>query len=449
MITDSVLSGLLLSRILSRTSTEIPFYCPLTYLPVSCSIINKVITEVTTNPVVTRRVKREEIAMETRPRRLTAAFVERVRETGRYGDGRGGFGLSLLVKPSATGRISKSWAQRLRIDGVPFNLGLGQYPRVTLTKARDKALANVRKLEDGKDPREKPVTAVTFADALERMLAVKREDWRGGKTEKIIRQTMAAHVLPAIGKRPVATIRAADLLSFLTPLATRRPALARKTRGAIGQVFQWSIAQGIRADNPANGDLAAALPKMGTKAHHRALPYSEVPAALRTIAGADAWLGTKLAFRFLALTACRSLEARAATWAEIDLEAAIWTLPGSKTKTGREHRVPLSKQAMDVLEAARSLSGGDGVIFRSQGGRQQSDTVLSGMLRDNEIEAVPHGFRSSFRDWAAENNIDRQVAEAALGHVVGGTVETAYLRSDLIEKRRDAMQAWADYVAGD
>ncbi len=381
-----------------------------------------------------------------RPKRLSAAFVKTVNTPGRYGDGRGGFGLSLLVKASSTGRLAKSWAQRLRINGQPFNIGLGSFPIVTLARARELALANARAVESGADPRVKASAIPTFADCLERTITVLRPGWRNPKTEKNLRAVMAEYVLPVVARKPIDGITPADVLRFLAPLALNKPAIAKKAKMGLSQTFKWAIAQGLRADNPANQNIAAGLPKLSTKEHHRALSFGEVGGALQTVRNSGAWLGTKLAFQFLVLTAARSGEVRLSTWSEIDLKVALWTIPADRMKSGREHRVPLSADAMSVLERARELSDGTGLIFPSSRGKTLTDSTISKLLRENRIDAVPHGFRSSFRNWCAEQNIDRQVAESALAHTVGDATEAAYLRSDMLALRRAAMDAWAAYL---
>lgn len=384
-----------------------------------------------------------------KPTRLSANFVKTVAEPGYYGDGRGGFGLALVVKESANGRPLKSWTQRLRVDGRPFMLGLGSYPVVSLGRARDKALENARNVEAGNDPRVKPQQAPTFAEAMERAIEVLRPGWReGGKAESQMRSQLTAYVLPHIGKRRIDSIQHADLLEFLAPLALDKPAIGTKVKARMGQVFQWAIAQGLRSDNPADKNINQALPRAGTRDHFKALPFGEVRAAVRTIRDSRAWAGTKLAFEFLVLTAGRSSEIRLTEWSEIDLDAATWTIPASRMKAGREHRVPLSVPALDVLRRARELSDGTGLLFPGATGRAQSDSTLSKLLRENGIQAVPHGFRSSFRDWCANSNIDRQIAESALAHVVGDATEVAYLRSDFFDLRRAAMDAWAASVIG-
>ena len=351
----------------------------------------------------------------------------------------------MLVKGTTNGLLSKSWAQRLRIDGETRSIGLGSYPGVTLSLARKRALANLRTVEDGGDPRRKPQSTPTFADAMERAIEVLRQGWRNAKTEQTQRRAMS-EILSSIGRRPVDSITPAEVLAALEPLAAKKPALAKKARTMLSQTFKWAIAQGLRTDNPAGESISPALPKLSTKEHFKALPFKEVGAAIQTVRGSSAWEGTKLAFEFLVLTATRSGEVRLARWNEIDFEARSWTAPAEHTKAGRVHRVPLSDAAIAVLDKARQMADGSGLVFPSITGKSMSDSTISKLVRELGIQAHPHGFRSSFTDWCAERNIPLHVSEAALGHSVGNATVAAYLRSDMFEARRPVMQAWANYV---
>ena len=214
------------------------------------------------------------------------------------------------------------------------------------------------------------------------------------------------------------------------------------------RVFEWAVATEHRADNPVRA-AGSVLPKGNGRAKHfKALPHAKVAGALATIRDSAAAPVTKLAIEFLALTATRSGEVRLAAWDEIDLSAALWTVPAERTKTGKEFRVPLSPAALSVLRAAEAYRDGD-MVFPSPRGRALSDATLSKLFRSLDIPAVPHGFRSSFRDWAGEvAKTPREVAEACLAHVVQSKVEAAYARSDLLERRRELMDAWAAYVEG-
>ena len=385
-----------------------------------------------------------------RPKTLSATFVKTVNRPGRYGDGRGGSGLSLLVKPTSTGRLSKSWAQRLRMNGKPFDIGLGSYPATTLGVAREKALNNARMIAEGEDPKN-PIAAVpTFAEALETVIGLHRDNWKdAGKTESLWRRSMGAYAMPTLGRKLVSEITSADVLSVLSPIWANKRPTAMKVRRRASAVMKWAIVEGHRDDNPAGDAITAALPRGGhTTTHQRALPFADVGTAIATIRDSHAWPATKLAFEFLTLTACRSNEVRLAEWTEIDLEFATWTIPASRMKAGREHRIPLSKQAVVVLETARGETfDGLGLIFPSQRGKPLTDSTISKLLRENSVGCVPHGMRSSFRDWAAEcSDVPREIAEHALGHVEGSASELAYRRTDFFERRRELMQQWADYV---
>ena len=193
---------------------------------------------------------------------------------------------------------------------------------------------------------------------MERTIEVLRPGWRNARTEAILRRTMTEYVLPHIGKRPIDAITPADVLSFLAPVAVAKPAVAKKAKMGLSQTFKWAIAQGLRSDNPADQNIAAAMPKLSTREHHRALPHSQVGAALQIVRDSGAWPGTKLAFEFLVLTAARSGEVRLAEWSEIDLPAATWTIPAARMKSAREHRIPLSGPAVEVLRRpVRCLEG--------------------------------------------------------------------------------------------
>ena len=354
------------------------------------------------------------------------------------------------MKATTTGRVSRSWAQRLRINGRPFNLGLGSYPVVTLAQARKKALENVRAVEEGLDPRVRAAAVPTFADAVETVIDLHSRNWKdGGKTAQLWRSSLAMYALPRLGRKPVDRVTTADVLAVLVPIWASKRETALKVRRRIGAVLAWGIAQGYRDDNPADS-VRAALPKSGHQVtHQKALPHGEVGTALATIRGTNAWPSTVRCFEFLTFTASRSSEARLATWSEIDLSNATWTIPASRTKAAREHRVPLSRQALDVLRQARELEDGSGLVFPSQRGRPLTDSTVSKLLRENGVGAVPHGMRSSFRDWAAEcSDAPREVAEHALGHVEGSASELAYRRTDYFERRRELMSDWGKYVAG-
>ena len=383
-----------------------------------------------------------------RPKKLNAAFVKTIAVPGRYGDGYGGRGLSFLVKPRAHGGVAKSWSQRLPINGKPTSVGLGAYPIITLAEARAKALENRRAIAHGKDIRGGGIP--TFAQAVEKVIAIYEPTWKAGaRSAEIWRSSLERYVYPKLANKRVDKITTADVLGVLIPFWNTRRETARRVRQRISAVMKWAVAQNYREDNPAGDAIAAALPKNGTpQVHQRALPHEEVGVALKTVRESNAWPITKLAFEFLTLAASRSGEVRLATWDEFNLRKAIWIVPADRMKAGREHRVPLSGRAIEILEEARSLFGESGLVFPSPTGRALSDNTISKLCRENNIGCVPHGMRSSFRDWAAEcSDTPREVCELALAHVNSDRVEAAYRRTDLFERRRELMEAWADYIA--
>ena len=249
--------------------------------------------------------------------------------------------------------------------------------------------------------------------------------------------SMRDHVFPHIGGRAVDDVTTADIMATLMPIWTAKYVTARKVHHRISAVMRWAIAQGYRTDNPTGDAVLAALPRRPTPARHReALPHREVAGAVAVMRSSKAWLGAKLAFEFLVLTAARSAEVRLATWREVDLVAMVWTVPGTRMKAKREHRVPLAGQAVEVLreaEARRSASPAPHeLVFPAVRGGAIDGAELSKLVRRLGIGAVPHGFRSSFRDWASElTDHPRAVVEAALVHTVRDQTEAAYARSDL------------------
>ncbi len=382
-----------------------------------------------------------------RKRPLTAAFVARVKTPGRYGDGGlGGLGLYLRVHRMKSGRVSKSWGQRIRVAGKPTNLGLGSYPVVTLREAREKALEYRRAVHWGHDPRDAGVP--TFEAAVEKVMAIHSPTWKNpSRMAGQWRQTLRDYAHPRIGRKRVSEVATADVLAILKPIWSSKPATARAVHQRIGAVMKWAVAKGYRPDNPAGDAIAAALPRNGNAIrHHKALPHGEVAAALAKVRDSESHAGVRLAFEFMVLTATRSNEVRGAACDEVELD--VWTIPADRMKAKREHRVPLSGRALEILEEARKLHGGGGIVFRGAKGGRIHASMFSKLLRRLGIAGTPHGMRSSFRDWCSETGVAREVAEAALAHKVRSQAEAAYARSDLLDRRREVMQAWAAYLAG-
>ena len=394
--------------------------------------------------------------LEVRERRgpLSATFVKAVQatvKTKNYGDGRGGHGLTLMVKQGKGSRVVKCWTQRLRIDGKAFNMGLGSYPLVTLAEARGKALENARAVAAGQDPR-RPTTSSstpTFRDAAEKVIALHAANWKEAtKTADLWRARLDTYAMRRLGERRVDLITTADVMAVLTPIWITKGATSKKVRQHLGTIFKWAVAQGYRDDNPAGDAISAALPKSGNdEEHHRALPHGAVAGALEIIRASGAQESTKLALEFTVLTAARSGEVRGGRWSEIDTDAALWTVPASRMKGNREHRVPLSTSALAVLQRAREYQDDSGLIFPSKRGKELSDNTLSKLLRENQVDGVVHGFRASFKSWAGDTGVNREIAEAALAHTLGNAVEQAYNRTDLLARRRDVMEAWGAYLA--
>ena len=376
-------------------------------------------------------------------RKLTAAFVRSIHEPGLYWDEHG---LVLRVKPSGY----KQWIQRLFIHGKRRELGLGPVRLVTLAEARDAALANRKVARAGGDPRATRRRSVpTFERAAAKVFAMHRTTW-SAKHAAQWASTLRMYAHPRIGGKRVDRITSADVMGVLMPIWSAKHTTAKRVRERIGTVMKWAIAQGYRVDNPAGEAIRAALPKPGhIQKHLKALPYGEVAGAIETIRPSGAGASVKLGLEFLALTACRSGEVRGARWGEIDVAGGVWTIPPERMKGRRGHRVPLSGRALDILAQAKAHAPRSELVFPSARGLQLRALRFSDLFRELGIPAVPHGFRSSFRDWAAERtDAPHAVMEAALAHAVRNQVEAAYARSDLFERRRVLMEQWTEYLAG-
>lgn len=395
--------------------------------------------------------------------KLTATFCKTVRNDGktakRYSDGPGAHGLMLNVRPPAPGgkpEGAKSWVQRIVIHGTQRTFGIGEYPLISLARARQIAIDNRRIAREGGDPiAERDSSGIpTFAVAVAKVIDIQADGWKDeGKSRKQWQSSLEKYAFPKLKTKRVNVITAGDIYGVVEPIWKTKRETASRVLQRIGVVMQWAQTLEYRKDNP-TAAVRKTLPK-GTgkaKAHHKALPYDAVGDAVRAVQASDAWLATKLAFECLVLTGCRSGEVRGARWDEIDMDGATWTIPASRMKAKQEHRIPLPRRCIDILEQARGLmpeSTGD-LVFPSVTGRQLSDSTLSKLMRGLQIDGVPHGFRSSFRDWAAERtNTEHAVMEAALAHTIKDRAEAAYARSDLFEKRRALMDKWAAYVAGD
>ncbi len=361
-------------------------------------------------------------------------------------------GLYLQVRGNAA-----SWILRIMVGGKRRDIGLGGYPDVTLAAARENARATRAAVREGRDPvaerrakRHALLNRLTFTEAAKLLIDAKRPEWKNAKHADQWGSTLDTYAKPVIGAMPVEDIDTPHILRVLEPIWTTKTETAYRVRGRIESVLDWATAAKYRSgDNPARwrGHLDKLLPKpskVKKVRHHAALPYDALPeflVALRAQEGIAA-----RALEFAILTAARSGEIRGAKWSEIDTEAKVWTVPGDRMKAGREHRVPLSAPALALLEVLPKFVGND-LVFVAPNGGQLSDMALSQVVRRMKVSAVPHGFRSTFRDWTAERtNYPREVAEMALAHTIGDKVEAAYRRGDLFEKRKRMMSDWAKFA---
>ena len=377
---------------------------------------------------------------------LTAAKVKTA-GPGKYHDGQG---LHLRVTDSG----SRSWFLRLTVNGRRRDIGLGGWPDVGLADARRKALEHRSAAADGRDPIAEKRRAVTpvFRDAAQAVYDANRPRWKSERHAANWWGSLEKHVFPEIGDIRVDRITQSDVLRGLTPIWTTRPEVARKTRQRIRTIMRWAMAHGYVQFNVAGEAIDGALPPMPrVQSHFRSLPYSEVADALAVVDESGASPSAKLCLRFVILTAARSGEARNATWDEIDFGAREWRIPAEKMKAASEHRVPLSEAALEVLDRAKDCHDGSDLVFPSplKPGSPLSDMTLTKILRDVALadRATVHGFRASFRTWALEETgTPWAVAEAALAHSLGDSVQQAHIRGDAYTKRRKLMDQWADYL---
>jgi len=376
---------------------------------------------------------------------LTALLVRTVQEPGKYFDGQG-----LYLRVETNG--SRFWVQRITIRGKRCELGLGSPSLVSLAEARTIALDNRKLARAGGDPlasKREAAAVLSFEDAARKVHEMHSPTWKNPKHAAQFISTLETYAFPRLGRLKVPEVTTADVLAVLSPIWVEKAETARRVRQRIGTVMKWAIAQGWRQDNPAE-NIAQALPKSETtKANRKALPYAEVAGCIEAVKASGAGLATKLALEMLVLTASRSGEIRLAAWAEFDPQARVWEVPAERMKMKKLHRVPLSSRALAVLDQARALDDGSGLVFPgTKAGKPLSDMTLSKLVKELGFPVDVHGFRTSFRTWAQERtNFPREVAEAVLAHAVGDAVEQAYARSDVFEKRRKIMDAWAAFLA--
>lgn len=387
--------------------------------------------------------------------KLSAQKV-RTAQAGKHEDGSG---LRLVV----TNALSRRWVLRYTVHGKRREMGLGSYPLVTLAQARDESLEYRRLAKDGVDPihsrRQENQRVPTFTSCAAALIRSKRRSWKNRKHGRQWVSTLKTYARPKFGDKPVDQITNDDVLAALKPIWQTKTETASRVRSRIENVLDYATAMKYReGPNPAQwrGHLDKLLPSPKTIAkvvHHPALPYADLPAFYKSIAGNNSLSGAAL--RFAILTAARTGEVVAAQWCEIDLVAKVWTVPAERMKAKREHRVPLSDEAVRLIRTLPRLNE-NRYLFASVRGKHLSTMAMLQFMRKQGYglngkhgNAVPHGFRSTFRDWASEESgFTREVAEMALAHTIEDKVEAAYRRGDLFEKRQQMMQMWSHFTTG-
>ncbi len=379
---------------------------------------------------------------------LTSLHIRNLKEPGRYNDGDGLF-LEL------TGPNKGNWQLRATVNGRRRDIGLGSLALVSLKEARDAAFELRRDIQRGIDPvaerKRRKLEILTFKAAALRVHAEQKASWKNGKHQDQWITTLENYAFPVLGDRLVNDIEGPLIREVLLPIWLKKPETARRVKQRIGAVLDWAYANGMRPTEAPMRSVSRVRPRQPKKdGHFAAMPYDAVPSF---VAHLHARLSVpRLALEFLILTAARSGEVRGAKWNEIDLKAKLWTIPGSRMKVGKEHVVPLSGAAIDVLERARQFHAPcSNLVFPGRDVRRPlSDMTLLKILRYADLPYTVHGFRSAFRDWAAEQtSYSGEVAEAALAHTVANKVEAAYRRTNYLEKRRVMMADWAIYCTSE
>lgn len=399
------------------------------------------------------------------PKKLHNALTSMAVKSAKPGRHADGGGLHLLVKQSG----ARSWVYRFMLNGKARDVGLGPAAgsdAVTLADARDKAAALRLQVKAGVDPiaerqrmaaealaaaQAAKVAGITFQAVADAYIADHEHSWRNAKHRQQWRNTLATYAYPIIGDLPVAEVGTAHVLQILEPVWKRKPETASRVRGRIEAILDAAKAREYRSgENPARwrGHLAQILPARTrlSRGHHKAIAYQSLPDFMKRLRTREAMAA--LALEFVILTATRSGEVINATWNEVDLAGGIWTVPAARMKAARDHRIPLSPRAVEILETVQPL--GRAHLFPGPRGGKLSGMAMAMLLRRMQIDATVHGFRSTFRDWAAESTgYAHEVCEMALAHVIANKAEAAYRRGDLFEKRRKLMTDWSDYCAGD
>lgn len=377
--------------------------------------------------------------------KLTATGIKALlKKPGRHSDGDG-----LILNVGKNG--AASWLVRIQKNGHRRDFGLGSFKKVPLTLARERAEQARRDVEAGIDPIQKKRQAAgipTFREAAASFLVERDGQWGNAKHAKQWVTTLTTYVYPFIGDASVATIDGPAVRELLLPIWVSKAETARRVLQRVTAVLDWAMAKGYRPAPFPSKSVANGLPKQVRKAkHHEAMPYADVSAFMAYLQERESW--GRLALQATILTAARSGETRGATWDEVDLDKALWTIPAHRMKGGREHVVPLSPAALAVFKRAAELkTAGTPYVFNSmKRGKPLSDMTLTKIMRDAGQPFTVHGFRSSFRDWVSEEtDHPSELAEASLAHAVKDKVEAAYKRGTMLAKRAGLMAAWGDYA---
>jgi integrase len=389
-------------------------------------------------------------------KRLSAKAVEQMKRSGLHHDSNG---LYLQVSPTR----AKSWLFRYTRYGKAHAMGLGSLKGVSLKRARRLTSDAHELLSQGIDPiqdrRAKRAVedaaranSVSFKKCAETYIETHAPSWRNHKHKGQWAATLTTYAYPLIGQKPVSEITTDDVLAILQPLWSTKTETAKRLQQRLAVILDWSRVRGYRSSHNVaqwKGHLDKLLAKPGKikkVRHHPAIPVAEVGAFMAALGKREGIAARAL--EFLCLTTTRSGEVRGATWVEIDLQAGVWTIPAERMKSHRPHRVPLSADAVALLEALPRFENVEYVFPNTRGG-PLSDMTLSAIMRRMNVPGVPHGLRSTFRDWCSENLIPGELAEQALAHVVASKVEAAYRRTDLYQRRHDLMQRWADHCRGE
>lgn len=385
---------------------------------------------------------------------LGALQVKGLKEPGLHAVGTVS-GLYLNVTRVGT----RSWILRTKIGNKRADIGLGAYPAVSLALAHEKAQAAKDQIQNGINPiaqrqQKRAVIEWTFDRCASEYIKLHREGWKNAKHADQWESTLAAYASPVIGSKHVRDVTVGDVLAIIEPHWTSKNETMVRTRNRIELVLGWAASRGYRPkDNPAQwrGNLQHSLPKpskVNNRQHHAALPYKDAHGFMLKLAQVEGM--SAKALQWVILTACRSGEARGAAWDEIDLKAGLWTIPKERMKADREHRVPLSAQALELLKSLprfEPVEGKPDYVFTGRSGGELSDMSLTALIRRMKVDATAHGFRSTFADWAAEQTAyPVELREMALAHTLGNKTREAYQRGDMMERRRAMMGDWATYL---